>query len=268
MLELEAMQTGRVLGIGHRGAMAYAPENTMASFQLGVELGADLIELDVHQTRDQELIVIHDGDISRTTTGRGRVKDMTLRELRDLDAGIKFAGRFRGERVPTLSDVLAWAKRRIPLVIEIKGDPQPAIGIEENLVNTLRAQDMLNEVMIISFYHPALQRIRQLEPQVATGILYSGRLGDTVSAARAVQANSVRVDWPYWEREVIRQVHQAGLTASTWDVNEEPLMEYLIELGIDSICTDYPDRLKSCLARVGCGQDESAHQIVHEMKRE
>jgi len=257
MIELEAANTGKVLVIGHRGALGHAPENTMVSFKMGWELGADLLELDIHMSRDGELIVMHDADVSRTADGRGRIKDMTLAEIKELDAGSWFAARFQGERVPTLNEVLDWAKGRIPLAIEIKGDPLPAPDIEEKLVEMLRTQDMLDEVIVISFHHPSVKRVKELEPTLATGILYSGRLVDTVGAAKAAMADSVRPSWAYWTAELVDQVHAAGLTASTWNADDEKLMEYLVGLGIDSIGANYPDRLRAFLDRNGLGWSSS-----------
>jgi glycerophosphoryl diester phosphodiesterase len=253
MLELEAKGSGKVLVIGHRGALGYVPENTMPSFAKGVECGADLIELDVHLTADDAIVVIHDDDVSRTTDGRGVVRGMTLAEIRGLDAGSRFDPKYRGERIPTLDEVLDWAKGRVQLVVEIKGGPLPAPGIEERVVQALRDHRMVDAVMAISFHHPAVKRLKGLEPALATGILYSGLLVDTVGAARATGTESVRPQWNYWTRELVDEVHAAGLLASSWVANDEPRMEYLVGMGVDSIGCDYPDRLRHYLDRVGRG---------------
>ena len=247
MIELEAANTGKVLAIGHRGALGYAPENTMASFQLAVEMRVDVIELDIHMTRDGALVVMHDGNVARTTDGQGHIKEMTLAEVKALDAGARFSPRFRGERVPTLAEVLAWARGRIQLAIEVKGDPMPATGIEDKLVTLLRDQSMVDSVIAISFHHPVVRRLKELEPALATGILYCARLADSVGAARAALADSLRPDWQYWTADLVRTVHEAGLTASTWNADDEPLMEYLVGLGVDSIGSNYPDRLRALL---------------------
>ncbi len=251
MLEIEAAGSGKVLVIGHRGAMGHAPENTMASFHMGYEMGSDVIELDIHMSRDGQLIVMHDGDVSRTTNGSGHIKDMTLAEIESLEAGSQFGSDFRGERVPVLQEVLVGAKDKVPLVVEIKGDLHPAEGIEEKLVFLLREQEMLGRVMAISFHHTSVKRVKELEPSVATGVLFTGRLVNSVEAARAARADSVRPSWKYWSTELIDEVHSAGLTASTWTVNDEETMEYLVGLGIDSIGTNYPDRLRAILDRLG-----------------
>jgi glycerophosphoryl diester phosphodiesterase len=253
VLELTARGSGKVLVVGHRGALGYAPENTMASFEKGVECGADLLELDVHLTADGELAVIHDDDVSRTTDGRGAVRTMTLAELWRLDAGGWFNERYRGERMPSLADVLAWARSRVELLVEIKGGPLPAPGIEEKVVAAVRAHRMLDHVMVISFHHESVKRVKELEPSLATGILYSARLVDTVGAARAARADSVRPGWAYWTAELVEEVHAAGLVAHAWNANDEARMEYLVKLGVDSVGTDYPDRLRHYLDRTGRG---------------
>lgn len=253
MLELEARGSGKVLVIGHRGALGYAPENTMVSFAKGVECGADLIELDVHRTADGAMVVMHDDDVSRTTDGRGAIRSMTLAEIRRLDAGSRLDPKYRGERVPILDEVLDWARGRTQLVVEIKGGPLPAPRIEEGVVRAIRDHGMVDEVMAISFHHTVAKRLKALEPALATGILYSGRLVDTVGAARAAGADSVRPHWSYWSRELVEEVRAAGLAASTWVVNDEPRVEYLVGMGVDSIGSDYPDRLRRYLDRVGRG---------------
>ena len=251
MLELDAARTGKVLVIGHRGALGHAPENTFASFKKGLELGSDVLELDVQLSRDGHLMVIHDGDVSRTTDGKGHVRDLTLEQIKALDAGSWFDDAFAGEQVPTLHEVLAWAKNRIPLAVEIKGDPTPDSAMAPRIVAALRQHDMIDEVMLISFHHDMLVLARELEPRLTTGILYVGSLVDTVGAAHAAKADSVRPAWNYWTAAKVAVVHAAGLTASAWNADVEGLMEHLVSLGVDSIGANYPDRLRRFLDRRG-----------------
>jgi glycerophosphoryl diester phosphodiesterase len=251
VLEREAMGSGKVLVIGHRGALGLAPENTLVGFRKGFECGADLLELDVHLTADGELAVIHDGEVSRTTNGRGRVRDMTLSQLQALDAGGWFNPSFRGARIPSLPEVLDWARGRIPLAVEIKGDPDPAPGIEARLVDTLRSHAMLDETIVISFHHTSVRRVKEISPGLATGILYQARLVDAVGAARAARADAIRPGWSYVTREVVEEAHAAGLCASTWNANDDERAAYLVNLGVDSIGSDYPDRLRRYVDRVG-----------------
>ncbi len=248
MLELKR-RDGRIAVVGHRGAMGYAPENTMVSFETAVKQGVDMIELDIHKSRDGELIVIHDGDVARTTNGRGHVKDLTTAEIKQLDAGSKFDARYSGERVPTLVEVLDWAKNRIAVCIEIKGDPRPPQGIEEQVLKTIETKGMMDEVMLVSFHHSSLKRAKELQPGIATGIIVSAQLIDPVAATRAALADSFRPTWMYWTRELVDAVHAAGLEASTWTVNTEAELDHVLPLGVDSIASNYPDRVRAYLDR-------------------
>src|SRR5258708_746117 len=130
--------SGRPRVFGHRGAMGHAPENTFASFERAVEIGVDAIELDVHLSADDEVVAIHDHQLNRTTNGQVVVHDMTLAELKQLDAGVHFDPAWAGQRIPTLGETLAWARGRCVLDIEIKGGPWPYPGIEARVVDLIR----------------------------------------------------------------------------------------------------------------------------------
>src|SRR5215471_19656445 len=150
-------ERGRVWVVGHRGAMGYCPENTLASFERGLELGADWIELDVHLSRDGELIVIHDETLERTTNGHGLVRERSLSELRALDAG-------DGQHIPTLPEVLSFARARATVVdIEIKNAPIYYEGIERAVARAVRDAQMLDNVIVISFDHAAVKRVKEIE---------------------------------------------------------------------------------------------------------
>src|SRR4051812_30531547 len=150
---------GRVWVCGHRGAMGHCPENTMASFERALALGADWIELDVHLSRDDALIVIHDETLDRTTNGHGLVREHTLAELRTLDAG-------GGQCIPTLDEVLACAREQETIVdIEIKNAPVYYDGIEQRVVTALDRAGMTEQAIVISFDHAAVQRVKSLDPR-------------------------------------------------------------------------------------------------------
>src|SRR5581483_832306 len=141
----------------------------LASFERGLELGADWIELDVHLSQDGALIVIHDETLERTTNGHGAVRSHTLAELKQLDAG-------DGQQIPTLDEVLDWARSRGAVVdIEIKNAPMFYDGIEAAVVSSLARTGMTQQVIVISFDHVAVQRVKALEPRLVTGVLYVGR---------------------------------------------------------------------------------------------
>lgn len=216
---------------------------------MGVKLGADTIEFDIHESRDGHLVVMHDPEVARTTDGHGRIKDMALAEIKRLDAGVWFSDRFRGERVPTLPEVLDWAHGRTPVIIEIKGDSQPAIGIERKLVNALRDHSMVSDAMIISFHHPALRCVRELEPRLVTAISYVGQLVDTVGAVNAAKADGALARWSFWTPELVNQVRAAGIAALTWypEAYSPEGMALLAGLGLDTVLIDYPGELRRYL---------------------
>ena len=240
MLEVDTKDTGRILVYGHRGAGFLAPENTMASFILAEELGVDTIERDVHLTRDGALAVMHDHDVSRTTTGEGRIGEMTLGEIRQLDAGLKFNQAHAGEGVPILPEVLEWARDRIPVLIEIKGFPEPALEIEAAVVKAVQEAGMTDQVLVKSFFHRSVKRVREMAPEIATGILLASAPVDPVRIAREAGADSLRNLWSYWTANAVRAARQAGLHTSAWGVNEEAALKRVSELRLDSFGTDRP----------------------------
>src|SRR3954452_5296438 len=159
--------TGRVRVNAHRGAMGYAPENTFAAFELAVAQGADMIEMDVHLTADNQCVVIHDETLERTTDGHGLVGEMTLAELQRFDAGSWFGSEFAGQHIPSLDEVLAWGHGRAIMNIEIKADPVPYEGIEARVVDLIRRHGMQDDVILISFDHRAIKRVKALAPEIA-----------------------------------------------------------------------------------------------------
>src|SRR5438309_4602711 len=169
------LRGGRMLLGGHRGNPDECPENTLPSFGSAVELGVDLIECDVHRSEDGGLPVIHDHLLDRTTNGSGLVRDHTMAELKRFDAGRWKDARFEAERIPSLDQVLALAKGQVGVAIEIKNLPLPYPGIEEAVVQTVRAAGMVNDVVVISFDHRSILRIAELESQILTGVLEASR---------------------------------------------------------------------------------------------
>ncbi len=247
-IELRA-HPGRPYVVGHRGAMGHAPENTMASFRKGAELGAPLLELDIHLSADGRLVVIHDDTVDRTTDGTGSVGDLTAERIGRLDAGSWHGPEFAGERVPMLDEVLDWARGRVGLVIELKLGPVWYPGIEEVLVSTLRQHQATAEVLVISFDHVAVQRVKQLDPAVKTAIMYGGRPLDPVGMARAAGADAVRPGHHTLTAEDVVACQTAGLAVIPWTVNDEASMRRVVSLGVDGMSSNYPELLSRVLAQ-------------------
>jgi glycerophosphoryl diester phosphodiesterase len=213
----------------------------MASFNRGVELGASVVETDVHLTRDGEVVLIHDHMVDRTTNGKGYVKDMTLAELKALDAGAWYDPKYAGERIPTLAELLVWAHDRVPVAIEVKNGPIYYPGLVEKTIRLLREHDMLRQIILISFDHFSLREAKMIAPEITTGILYVGGLINPVGAAKAAGAQALHPNWAYVTPALVESAHAAGLAVSPWNPNDLPTLRYLSNMGVDSIGSDYPD---------------------------
>lgn len=230
-----------LLRVGHRGAKGHAPENTLSSFTIAAAMGVNVVETDVHLSKDGQLVLIHDHTVNRTTNGQGYVKDLTAAELRQLDAGSWYDQRFAGERIPLLDELLAWAKDRVAVAIEIKNGPIYYPGIVEKTIAALRRHDMACQAILISFDHLALRAAKARAPEIMTGILYVGGLADPVGAARAAAADALHPHWAYVTADLVRTAHAAGLAISPWNPNDLPTLRLLSDLGVDSVGTDYPE---------------------------
>jgi glycerophosphoryl diester phosphodiesterase len=240
----------------HRGAQGYAPENTLSAFRLAHELGADLVELDAHPTRDGELVVIHDDTLERTTDGRGWVVDRTWAEISRLDAGAWFdEGQFAGERVPHLAEVLDWAKgARMRLAIELKqpnaalGRPRYA-GLPERVVRLVRERDLADLVLLHSDNHWDMREVKRLAPEIATAVAVGGAdYIDLVGIVRAAAANGLTIHWRFVDRPLADLVHRAGLHVFGYGIHEDlshPEEVYaLLANDADILSSNYPDRLR------------------------
>jgi len=196
--------------------MGHAPENTFASFALALELGADVIELDVHLSADDECVVIHDETLERTTNGHGIVGETTLADLKRLDAGSWRGAEFAGQQIPTLDEVLTWARGRCILDIEIKADPVPYEGIEPRVVDLIRRHEMQDHVIVISFDHRVVKRVKEIAPELATGVLYNCRPVDPLMLARACGADAIMPTTDFCDADTIARAHEAGISVNSW----------------------------------------------------
>lgn len=234
--------------VAHRGAKGHAPENTMASFARAIELGANMLELDVHVTKDKQLVVIHDAAVDRTTDGRGFVSDLTLAEVQALDAGRWFQDEFIGERVPTLQQVLELAKGRVQLNIELKaGGMKPNLYLYPDVVallaDELTRSGMVEEVVVSSFDRPYLAQLKEVLPEVRVALLHHKPIEDFERLPIDLGCESVHTSVRLIDAEFIERAHAAGLKVRAWNPNDAATMANLIALGVDGVITDYPDVL-------------------------
>lgn len=239
------------LNVAHRGASALAPENTMAAFEMAVELGADAIELDLHVSLDGELVIIHDPTLDRTTDGHGPVHACSLEELKRLDAGRWFDERFAGQRIPTLTEVLERFAGTLPLALEIKAGSDFFEGIEERVVAILRKYQVIPQVAVASFDHYALLRLKELEPSLRTAALLVGRPVSISAVAKICRADAMAMEYSLITHTEIDACRAAGVQLVVWVVNEPARMRHFVDLEVDGMITDRPDILCHVLAERG-----------------
>lgn len=230
--------------IAHRGASGHAPENTIEAYQRAVELGAGFIETDLHLTRDARFVAIHDPTLERTTNGHGPVKDRSLAELRQLDAGMWFDRQFMGAQIPTLEEVLKFARQNdVIFYLEIKYDG--AWGMHHSLVAALQNSENAAHTIAISFDPETLRALRQIDPGVMMGLLADRGGSDLVNTALEAGARQLCLRWDLVTPEIVQRAHRADLQVVAWTVNDANEMRKLIEAGVDGIMTDLPDRLRA-----------------------
>jgi len=222
--------------IGHRGAAGHAPENTLKSFNKAVELGADMVEMDVHLCATGEPVVIHDETVDRTTDGSGRVRDLSLDELKALDAG-------DGERVPTLVEVIDEMSGRAALNVELKG-PGCVDRVHEVLSDAVGDGLVSQDGLLVSSFHLGmLEWMRALSDDVRLGVLVGDAPGRVLEFAQRVEAYSVN---PYHKRmslEFVSLAHGHGLKVYPWTVNEPGDIARAKAMGVDGVISDYPERV-------------------------
>lgn len=233
-----------MLLIAHRGASGYAPENTMAAFRKAVAMGLSFIETDLQLSRDARFVAIHDDTVNRTTNGQGAVHDLSLAELRRLDAGSWFGNSFTGERIPTLEEVLEFAKRHdVVFYLEIK--PGGSWGGEHALIGALRESGEIARVVVISFDAAIVAAVRRAEPTLMTGLLFDGQVEKPVEKALEIGARQMVIRGDLVTPAMIAEAKRNDLQVICWTVNHPVHMRMLVSAGVAGIMSDYPDRLNS-----------------------
>lgn len=236
------------LVIAHRGASASAPENTIAAFELALAEGADAIELDVHLSKDDHLVVIHDFSLERTTDGTGPVREHTVRELKRLDAGGWYGRRFQGQRLQTLHEVLERFRDRTRFWIELKTGSDLYPGIEERLVGAVEIYDVVDRSLLQSLDHAALARLRGFNREVRLGALVEHPPLDPAVVAPGL-AQAICPAMGLLTEADLSRIRGAGLDCYVWTVNEPAQMDRLVEWGVSGIITDRPEVLRRRLGR-------------------
>ncbi len=236
--------------IAHRGDSAHAPENTLAAFKLALDRGADAIEFDVKLTGDGKVVVLHDQSVDRTTDGAGDVRDFTLSQLKDLDAGGWFDPRFVNERIPSLEEVFDQIGSHILLNVELTNYASPGDPLVERVVELLQKYKIEKTILFSSFFPHNLRKAKKLLPDIPCGLL----------ASKGIKG----LPWRTWglrqgmdalhpfltdvNETLVSKVKRKGKNINVWTVNDPDEMDRLLALGVDGIFTDDPglmlDRIK------------------------
>jgi glycerophosphoryl diester phosphodiesterase len=228
----------RPLVIAHRGASGQRPENTLPAYELAVRQRADMIEIDLHRTRDGEIVITHD-ELLEGLGGRGEIADASLTEVRSLDAG-------GGERVPTLDEVLDGFGARIPFNLELKQSTRgPYAGLVSETLKRVESRGLLGATLFSSFYDPVLAELRERSPGARIGVLVSSRAPEAWrERARRFGAEAVHFSAVLATAETVAAAHAEGWSVHVYTVDEPDAMRRLLAIGVDGLFTNFPDRLR------------------------
>jgi len=213
--------------MGHRGAAALEPENTLLSINRALEIGVNAVEIDVHLTRDRELAVIHDSTLDRTTNGTGPVSNYTLSEIKKFDAG-------KGERIPSLQEVIDLVRGRCRLIVELKED-----GTEQGVVELIRKNELYDSAYVISFWHMLVKRVKEMNSRIKTGVLM---VGCPVNAclAKSAFADALVMNYAFINRELVETAHREGVKVFIWNIDCPDLLKPYADMQVDGIGSNDP----------------------------
>jgi len=235
---------GEAVVIAHRGAAAVAPENTLAAVEEAIAQGADYVEIDVQETADDEIAVLHDSDLMKVAGVDLKIRDATADRLREIDIGSWFGARFAAERVPRLRDVLERARGRAKVVIELKyyGHDE---NLEQRVVDQVETLGQAHEVVVMSLDYGALRKMRALRPDWTLGLLTAKAVGDLTE----LDADFLAVHAGLATRRFVRRAHARGKLVYAWTVNDPVQMFRLLNLGVDGLITDEPGLARWVIGR-------------------
>lgn len=233
------------LNLAHRGFSSKYPENTMLAFIKAKEEGfCDGIELDIQLSKDNVPVIIHDETLERTTNGIGFIKDFTYKELRILDAG-------KGEKIPSLEEFLIFAKEKdLYINLELKNSILNYENLEEIVLKEIYKFNLSNKVILSSFNHLSMIKIKEIDSKIKTGLLYDCWLNNPSEYAKSCNADALHPHYSsILQREYLKEIQKNNILVNPYTINDEEIMKKLIEFKIDSIITNYPDKLNKLLKR-------------------
>jgi len=233
----------RWLRIAHRGASGSAPEHTRAAFERALQLGVDMIELDVQLSRDGELVVMHDLELQRTTNGAGTVRERPFAEIKALDAGAWYGPQFVAQRVLCLDEVIEIVGTRARLNVEIKAPADDWAALATALLKTLRSHGLIATTIISCFEPGALAIVHECDSGARLGLLWhQTEFSEAWQWARRLNAVSLHPYWMLVSADLVHAAHTCGLQVVTWTVNDVDRMRDLVRIGVDGIISDHPER--------------------------
>jgi len=231
-----------MLVIAHRGASGHAPENTMASFALALEMGARAVELDIHQSLDHELLVAHDDDLRRCGRDRRRLRSLHWDEAFKVDVGSWFDKRFAGERLPRLEEVFELVPPSVDLHVELKHGSRVYPGIEERLVDLIHKRGAISRTLVSSFDHEALYSVRSLDEKIRLGYLLGlTTLKTALREMGELSAESLNCSIRQAHGRTLKSAHEKGFKVLVYTVNTPAERDRLARLGVDGIFSNYPE---------------------------
>ena len=235
----------------HRGASAYAPENTLPAFRLALEQKTDGIETDIHLTLDNRFVVCHDDDIARTSNGQGKIQDMTVDQLKAYDFGVKFSPEFSGTSIPTLEELLEVVKDVDPINIEIKGpfrEDADMVAAYRLLFETLQHFNCVERTLFSSFGHGWLRDLKTQYPVLRTGLLYGGdpkTPEETLEMVRTYNADAIHPYLHSINQDIVDACRENGIDVNVWTVDSPEDIALAVSYGVTGIITDVPDRVRA-----------------------
>ena len=213
--------------MGHRGAAALEPENTLLSIGRAIEIGVDAVEIDVRLNKDKEVVVIHDSTVDRTTDGTGPICAFTVEEMKKLDAG-------KGQPIPTLQEVIEFIGNKVILVIELKEE-----GTARRVFELIKRNNLVDTVYVISFWHRLVKSIKEMDSRIKTGVLLMGCPVDTCIATQA-SADALVMNFAFVDMKFVQTAHKEGLKVFVWNIDRRDLLKPYADMGVDGIGTNDP----------------------------
>jgi glycerophosphoryl diester phosphodiesterase len=237
--------------IAHRGFSSVAPENTISAVKKALELGVDIIEIDVHLTKDSIPVLFHDNTLNRTSTGKGQISKYTFAELTSFDAGVKYSKKYRGEKIPSLEEVIKLVNGQCKLLIEIKPNGSKNKGIEKIVADLIKENRAYDWCIVQSFSTKVIKNTRAADPKIEVFKIFAAKLmifpvyfdsGITMASPRRFKlADGININYKFVTSRLVKKIHKSGKKIFVWTVNDPEEMKQMINLEVDGVITNYPN---------------------------